>query len=418
MNLLNGNVIAVGGGKGGVGKSFIASNIACSLARSGRYVILIDGDLAGANIHTLFGIKYPERTLSDFLQKKVPAFSDILLSTALPNLKLICGASDLLEIANPHFAQKQKLIGEMTQLHADVIILDIGAGASLNNLDFFNVADTGIIVTTPSPPAMQNAYGFLKMAVHRKILRLLSGHSALKGELMAAFADNTTFKSMQHVLELLDKLDSVVSEDVRILLRESKYQLIVNMSTPGEGERISQALGSVAYQFLNIHLSFIGAIGFDVNVENSIRRMEPIMLSDNFGENRFFLDIAKKLTDFRTMDLASSTRAPEKNSDATTSLKIKSTSQVQLCLHDEVLFQDMKLHVQTEDFGMEKAQVVSLVFSGGEILYSRKTDYRDALLTKDAQHTITERVRGQHMQVLADIRQGILSSNLVKRKGS
>ncbi|HUL00902.1 MAG TPA: P-loop NTPase [Nitrospirota bacterium] len=417
MKFFESNVIAVGGGKGGVGKSFIASNIACGLAQSGRKVILVDGDLAGANIHTLFGIKYPEKTLSDYLKKKVLVFTDILLPTALPNLRLICGASDLLEIANPKFAQKQKLIGEIGRLQADEIIIDIGAGASLNNLDFFNVADTGIIVTTPSPPAMQNAYGFLKMAVHRKILGLMSGNTVLKNELTAAFADNHTFKSMNHIIELLEGLDPIVAENVKTLLKDCHYRLIVNMSTAGEGERISQAIGGVAYQYLNVHLAFFGAIGFDVNVENSIRRMEPIMFTDNSTATTLFMDMAKKLADFKMTGNSHSPSSSDKFGMDIASLKIKSSSQVQLCLHDEILFQEIKLHVQTEDFGMKKAQVVTLVFSGGEILVSRKTDYRELLATEDAQHAIAERVRWQHQRMLADIRQGAFAKELMNRKG-
>ncbi len=137
MALLAGNVIAVGGGRGGVGKSFFAANIACALAQGGRKVILIDADLAGANVHILFGIKHPEHTVGDYLKKKVGSFSDVLLPTMLPDLRLICGASDLLEVANPHYAQKQKIISELARLDADCIIIDIGAGAGVNNLDFF-----------------------------------------------------------------------------------------------------------------------------------------------------------------------------------------------------------------------------------------------------------------------------------------
>jgi flagellar biosynthesis protein FlhG len=412
MKLLDSKVIAVGGGKGGVGKSFIASNIACGLAMSGRSVVIVDADLAGANIHTLFGIKYPERTLSDFLKKKVPAFTDILLDTPLPNLKLICGASDLLEIANPHHAQKQQLIGEITRLNADMIIIDIGAGASLNNLDFFNAADTGIIVTTPSPPALQNAYGFLKMAVHRKILRLFSGNAALKSELTEAFAESNTFKSMKHVLDLVEKRGPAASGDLKSLLSESRYQLIVNMSTAREGDRVAQALCGVAYQYLDVHLDFFGTISFDAMVENSVRKMEPLLLTQEAAVSDLFMNMAEKLIN----DGTGGTPSANDRTPATVP-RFKSNSQVQLCLHDEVLFQGTKLHVQTEDFGMDKAQIVSLVFSGGEILFSRKADYREMLAMQDVQNIVTERVKAQHSSLLSDIRNGVIANELSERKG-
>jgi flagellar biosynthesis protein FlhG len=413
MKLLQSKAIAIGGGKGGVGKSFFASSIACALALGGKSVVLVDADLAGANMHLFFGIKYPEKTLSDYLKKKVPAFSDILLPTPLPGLSLICGASDLLEIANPHYAQKQKLINEIARLNADVIIIDIGAGASFNNLDFFNSADTGVIVATPSPPSLQNAYSFLKMAVHRKVLGLFPGNSALKHELTAAFNDGTTYKNMQQVLDLLAGLDPDATARATALLQASRYRLAVNMSSTSEGERVAKALGGVAYQYLNVHLASLGAIGFDPNVENSIRKMEPLLLSTEAALSDLFMDLAAKLVDDRPQSCAA---APH-TVDLVAGLKFESGSRVQFCLHDEVFFQGIKLHVQTEDFGLEKAQIVTLVFSGGEILVSRKIDYREILDAGDIQHGVATRVKAQHQRMLADIRDELLTDELLRRKG-
>lgn len=413
MNLLPGTVIAVGGGKGGVGKSFFASSIACALALNNRKVVLVDADLAGANIHLFFGIKYPEKTLTDFLKKTTRSFADILLPTPLPNLSLICGASDLLEIANPHYAQKQKLIAEISRLDAEVIIIDIGAGASLNNLDFFNAADTGVIVATPSPPSLQNAYSFLKMAVHRKILGLFPGDSAVKRELTAAFNDCSAFKNMRQVLSLLAGLDPATAESATTLLRESRYRLMVNMSSASEGERVAKALGGVAYQYLNVHLAPLGAIGFDPSVENSIRKMEPLLLSGEATLADLFMDLAAKLLDQRPERVP----APSHLHDLAACPKFESGSRVQFCLHDEVPFRGMKLHVQTEDFGLEKAQIVTLVFSGGEILVSRKSDYRDIVAASDVQHVVATRVKAQHQRMLVDIHEELLVDELLRRKG-
>lgn len=410
MKLLASNVIAVGGGKGGVGKSFFASNIACALALRGQTTILVDADLAGANIHTLFGINYPEKTLSDYFKKKVESFSDVLLSTPLPNLKLICGASDLIEIANPKYGQKQKVINEITRLNADTVIIDIGAGANLNNLDFFNAADIGVIVTTPSPPSLQNAYSFLKLAVHRKILTAFLGTPDLKTEVSAALGDES-YKTMKKLMEFIEHRDATLAEKVRTSLSESRYHLMVNMATAAEGSRVSQTLGSVAYQYLDVHLGFLGAIGFEVTVENSMRKMEPLLLSNEAAVSDLFMDMAAKL-------FASPTQLPSLSRSASgtaTAPKIKSNSAVQTSLHDEAFYQGTKLHVQTEDFGIEKAQILTLVFSGGEILFARKTEYHDVLNNTDLQHAVAERLKGQHLAVLADIRSGALERELSKK---
>jgi flagellar biosynthesis protein FlhG len=417
MKLFTSTVIAVGGGKGGVGKSFFASNLACGLAKNDLKVILVDADLGGANIHLLFGIKYPERTLSDFLQKKVNTFEEVLLPTQLPNLRLICGASDLLEIANPHYAQKQKLIAAIARLDADAIVIDIGAGASLNNLDFFNTADTGIIVTTPSPTSLQNAYGFLKMSVHRRILGLFPHDSPVKQDLTAAFGDNDAFKNMNKIYELLERIDPPGAGQVRSDLNKDRYRLVVNMATTAEGERVAKALGGVAYQFLDIHLASLGAISYDAQVENSIRKMEPLLLLSDTVLSTTFMHMARTLIDKPGSASPNVPQALEQGEGPGIVAKRESSSRVQLCLHDEVQDQGTKLHVQTEDLGLEKAQIVSLVFSGGQILYSRKFDYHDLLEKNDVQHSVAEQVKVQHRDLLDEIRRGLLNTVPANRKG-
>ncbi len=415
MKFLPGTIIAIGGGKGGVGKSFFASNLACGLAEKRRSVILVDADLAGANLHILFGIKYPERTLGDYLKKNVATFADILLPTQLPNLSLICGASDLLEIANPHYAQKQNIISEIARLNADTIVIDIGAGASLNNLDFFNAADTGIIVTTPSPTALQNAYAFLKMAVHRRILGLFSGDTALKHELTNAFNDKDRFTNIRQIFEHLKEIDPSKAEQANTLLSESRYRLIVNMATESEGQRVDKALGGVAYQYLNVNLPLLGVLAYNVNVENSIRKMEPLFLGADSAISRTFTHMAGRLAGETSSAVSA---APVDSDDAPDAVnKVASSSRVQISLQEEVLWHGTKLHVQTEDLGMEKGQIVTLVFSGGLILLSRKTDYHDILNGNDVQYNVAERVRTQHRKMLADINNGSTEVELLKRKG-
>ena len=128
---------AVGGGKGGVGKSVISTLLAFWLVRMGKRTILVDMDLGGANLHTLLGIKSPERTLNDFVTRRYSALEDICIPTPEKKLRLISGASEILSLSNPHFSQKVKIIKNIFKLDADYVILDLGAGTSFNVLDFF-----------------------------------------------------------------------------------------------------------------------------------------------------------------------------------------------------------------------------------------------------------------------------------------
>jgi len=127
----------IGGGKGGSGKSFLASSLGHLLAKTGRKTLLMDLDLGAANLHTFVGIPYPERCFSDFVTRKNLPLEEVILKTPYPNLFLISGAHDTLDIANLPYEKKSKTLKAINKLSYDYIILDLGAGTSFNTLDFF-----------------------------------------------------------------------------------------------------------------------------------------------------------------------------------------------------------------------------------------------------------------------------------------
>ncbi len=100
---------AVGGGKGGVGKSVVASSLAATIAATGRRCAIIDADLGGANLHTLLGVRRPRHTLSHFLSGDVGSLADLMVQTSVPNLWLVSGNQALLEMANPRHSRMEKL---------------------------------------------------------------------------------------------------------------------------------------------------------------------------------------------------------------------------------------------------------------------------------------------------------------------
>jgi flagellar biosynthesis protein FlhG len=161
-------VIAIGGGKGGIGKSLVAVNLAIELARREERVVLVDADLGGANLHTCLGIDLPRRTLSDFIERRAQRIEDVVTPTGIPGLGLISGAMDHLDAANPKYAQKMRLMRSIQSLDVDHVILDLGAGTHLNVLDLFLVSDHGILVLVPEPTAVENVYRFVKAAFWRR----------------------------------------------------------------------------------------------------------------------------------------------------------------------------------------------------------------------------------------------------------
>jgi flagellar biosynthesis protein FlhG len=107
MQSKNKHSISVGGGKGGVGKSSFASNLAVALTHRGKKVLLIDTDIEASNLHTFVGVNYPRFTLDDFLNGKVPSIRNIVIDTPFKNLQLISSAGSILSLSGLKYVQRQ-----------------------------------------------------------------------------------------------------------------------------------------------------------------------------------------------------------------------------------------------------------------------------------------------------------------------
>jgi flagellar biosynthesis protein FlhG len=169
-------IFAVGGGKGGVGKSIFSLCLGIALAKSGHKVVLADLDLGAANLHTYLGILRKTPTIADFFLRKASTLESLLVETSQRNLKLLSGADFVPGMANPAHWMKLKIMRHIKSLPADHIIIDLGAGVHFTVLDFFGISDRGIVVTMPEPGAVMNAYGFVKGALFRRLQNVFRNH--------------------------------------------------------------------------------------------------------------------------------------------------------------------------------------------------------------------------------------------------
>ena len=170
---LNMQIWAVGGGKGGTGKSLIANGLSLALAERGAQVILVDTDYGGPNQHTYCGIRKPEASLGQFFEERRP-LGDLALDTAVPGLRLIAGNLNSANSDGITWAQKQKLFRHLRLLQADHVVLDLGAGSQYDTLDTFLLADVQVGVILPDALAIENFYLFLKNLKYRQLGNLLS----------------------------------------------------------------------------------------------------------------------------------------------------------------------------------------------------------------------------------------------------
>ncbi|MBI5043935.1 MAG: P-loop NTPase [Nitrospirae bacterium] len=274
-----GQIWAVGGGKGGTGKSLIISNLGICLSRTGRDVLLVDADLGGANLHSCLGNSFPSVTLSDFIRKKVSSIKDVTIDTGIPHLSLISGAEDYLEVANTNYAQKMRLLRQITFVDSDYILLDLGAGTTFNTLDFFLIADSGIIVVTPEPTSIENAYRFIKSVFYRRLKKIVR-HQGVR-EIIVEVMDRKNELGIKTPVELINYI-GLINNDIGQRFKEEvlkfRPKLIMNNVRSRADINVGFSIKSTCLKYFGINIAYVGYIEYDESVWQAVRRRKPFLL--------------------------------------------------------------------------------------------------------------------------------------------
>lgn len=272
------SIWAVGGGKGGVGKSVLTTSIAMTLAAQGRRCIMIDADLGGANLHTFLGMSPPKHSISDLLRDPGKKLQDILLATPFDNLSLISGARAIHNVANLKHMQKEKLIRQLFTLDADYIFIDLGAGSSFNVLDFFIAATNGLVVVTPTPTAIENTYHFLRAAYFRKlrqVIRDLKAEGLLDSSLDEK--EKTGIRSPRDLMLALQRSDPEVGAHIDQAMLLFNPGLIVNQAQRHEKRNLGREIALACKDFLGINLTLAGIVRADEQVLLSLNSRRPVI---------------------------------------------------------------------------------------------------------------------------------------------
>ncbi|MCA9472423.1 MAG: MinD/ParA family protein [Nitrospirales bacterium] len=222
-------VVAVSSGKGGVGKTNVVTNLAVACAKHGRKVLVMDADLALGNVDILLGLA-PSATIEDVLTGD-RTLEEVIIKGP-EGISILPAASGIQELSNLTYEQQLRLQAGFLQLSnpPDLLMIDCAAGISSNVLYFSLVAHDTLIVVSPEPGSLTDAYALIKIL--------------------------STRYHQQH------------------------FRLLVNMvRKPNEGREVFRKLSLVTDRFLNVSLDFVGWIPFDDCVPLAVSQQRPVLVA-------------------------------------------------------------------------------------------------------------------------------------------
>ncbi|MEI6259367.1 MAG: hypothetical protein WCR46_05595, partial [Deltaproteobacteria bacterium] len=197
------------------------------------------------------------------------------------NLGIICGGN-VPGIANLNYNKKLKLIHNLSQLKTDFVLLDLGAGASFNVVDFLIIAQEGILVTTPEVPSLLNAYSFIKTLIFRRLtLHFKHSEQTVLIELLDKARDFDSYpklKTMEGFMEAVNNINVAEANSIRKILTNYRPIVVVNRARSGKDAETGKVLQNLMNQYLSIKSSIILTVREDAAVGTAVARLKPVLL--------------------------------------------------------------------------------------------------------------------------------------------
>lgn len=290
-------IIAVGGGKGGVGKSMIAANLSAKFARLGFRVAALDMDCGGSNLHTYFGLSGLHHCLGQYVVQGRGSLKDLLVSTPIEGLTVAAsqrddawGVADALQGSG--MTRLWNGIQCLTRSESsdegyDIVVLDLGAGSARHTIDLFSCAHVGIIAGLPEPTSVENSYLFLRTA----LLKLLENAGHRLG-LDSQLDEILQFLSQDHpgspMRSYTDKLRSLYQSNPSMIgslasvLSGRLMGIVINQTRSQADADIGKAMEMAAQRYFGFTAQFLGHLNYDEAAWKALRNKR--LLSQDFPQ--------------------------------------------------------------------------------------------------------------------------------------
>ncbi len=272
-------IIPIASGKGGVGKSLVAANLAIALGKAGKDVVVADLDIGASNLHLAFGLQIPKVSLGTFLSG-ASKFDEIVIPSGYKNVRFIAGDSEIPGLTAIPYGKKRSLINYLQNMQADFLLLDLGAGTHLTILDMFLLSPQGILVTAPTVTATLNAYLFLKNAVFRLMYNSFPKKSEAY-KYLERMKSNPKDLQQIYIPKLIENISKVDPHHASIFVQhmnQFKPRLIMNMiEDPKMADRALKIRKS-CLDYLGLDIDYLGIIFRDPMQDVSLASRIPITM--------------------------------------------------------------------------------------------------------------------------------------------
>jgi flagellar biosynthesis protein FlhG len=273
-------LVPIASGKGGVGKSLLAANLAVALAQGGKSVVCADLDLGASNLHLMLGVQRVKKGVGTFVRGFSGSIGDIVLPTAYERVRLVPGDAEIPGLANLKVHQKRRLLAELQTLDCDYLILDLGAGSGLNVIDFFLQAARGIVVAAPLLTSALGAYLFLKNALFRLLSQLVrkksNAYEYLK-QLEKEGREQQKF-DLPELLKKIKSLDKAVYEAYEEKVKRFAPRLVLNLLENEKDSSFAERIRRSAQEHLGLGLEHLGVIYRDPLQDTALNSRIPIVV--------------------------------------------------------------------------------------------------------------------------------------------